>query len=111
MRLLGPFNQRCLGVFFLQAEDGIRGLIVTGVQTCALPISLAIAERFLEDKEDLIHKATGWMLREVGKRDQAIADSFLMKHCQNMPRVMLRYAIEKLPAERRKRYLDGTARL
>ncbi len=71
--------------------------------------TLAIAEQVLEDQEDLIHKATGWMLREVGKRNQAVAASFLAKHYQTMPRVMLRYAIEKLPVEERKRYLEGTA--
>jgi 3-methyladenine DNA glycosylase AlkD len=69
--------------------------------------TLKIAGMLLRDKEDLIHKAAGWMLREVGKRDQPILETFLKRHHRNMPRTMLRYAIERLDKEDREAYLKG----
>ena len=68
---------------------------------------LKLAELLIHDAEDLIHKAIGWMLREVGKRNMDVECHFLNKYYQGMPRVMLRYAIEKFPEKMRQQYLQG----
>jgi 3-methyladenine DNA glycosylase AlkD len=69
--------------------------------------ALNISGILVSDKEDLIHKAVGWMLREIGKRDIKEEKIFLDKHYRNMPRTMLRYAIERFPERERINYLKG----
>lgn len=68
--------------------------------------ALTMAPKYLDEQHDLLHKATGWVLREVGKRNQLALLNFLDQQASRMPRVMLRYSIEKLPESLRQKYLQ-----
>jgi 3-methyladenine DNA glycosylase AlkD len=77
------------------------------IKHCEFAETLNIAKLLLCDREDLIHKAVGWMLREIGNRDLLIEEGFLKIHYKAMPRTMLRYSIEKFPEALRLQYLRG----
>ena len=112
-----------MGVYLTEVEDPMPLLIklskskslwqrrVSMILTFALirkgdlQPTITIAKSLLKDDQDLIHKAVGWMLRELGKRDVMLLRKFLKEHSHEMPRTMLRYAIEKLPERERKQWL------
>jgi len=70
--------------------------------------TLKISRLLIMDDHDLVHKAVGWMLREIGKRSLSALERFLKLHYKKMPRTMLRYAIERFPEDKRQRYLNGS---
>ena len=114
--IVGAFlENRCRNPLYRMAESGTlweRRIAIMAtfhfIRKQQFEDTLKISRILLGDGEDLIHKATGWMLREVGKRDAESEEFFLKEHCRDMPRTMLRYAIEKFPPDRRRMYLDGS---
>jgi len=109
-RILGPVADRAV-LYKLAKSRSLWerriAIITTGyyIWQSDFNDTLKISEMLLGDPHHLIHKAVGWMLREVGKRDVKVLEKFLSAHAGRMPRVMLRYAIEKFPEPKRKEYL------
>jgi 3-methyladenine DNA glycosylase AlkD len=113
--IVGPFlwkrDRKQLHVFAVSSSLWERRIAIIStfyfIRQNDFEDSLKIAERLLTDEHDLIHKAVGWMLREIGKRNLTVEESFLKLHCRTMPRTALRYAIERFPDLKRKKYLLG----
>ncbi|HHY61058.1 MAG TPA: DNA alkylation repair protein [Clostridia bacterium] len=113
-KLLGPYlEKRDRGLLYELAQSGHlwrqRIAMITTlhfIRQGDFDDAVRIAELLLDHPHDLIHKAVGWMLREVGNRDLQRELDFLDRHHRRMPRTMLRYAVEKLPPELRQRYLQ-----
>lgn len=116
-KLLGPWLENRRRKFLYELSDSKnlwhRRIAIMAtfhfIRNGSFDETLSLADRLLEDRHDLIHKAVGWMLREIGNRDQKILEEFLLPRYSRMPRTMLRYAIERLPEERRQQYLKGAA--
>ena len=75
-----------------------------------LNLTLKLAKKYLKDPEDLIHKATGWMLREIGKRDEGVLLNFMKKNHKNMPRVMVSYALERVDRQKKQQFMLKSSR-
>ncbi len=90
------------------ASSGGNSGYVPSHQARGVLLDDVLGRKYLDETQDLQHKATGWMLREVWKRDTSVAENFLRKHYESVPRTTLRYAIERMPEERRQRFLKGT---
>lgn len=114
--ILGPYaEEREPGLLFEWARSGAlwkeRAAVLATLHFIwkrDFSLTLQLAEHFLHHEHDLMHKAVGWMLREVGNRNVDELHGFLKRRYRRMPRTMLRYAIEKLPSESRTAYLHGT---
>ncbi|MBI4078819.1 MAG: DNA alkylation repair protein [Candidatus Levybacteria bacterium] len=114
-KIVGPFllNRSKAILYKLAASKSIweRRIAIMGtfhfIKNKDFTDALKIATILVNDKHDLIQKAVGWMLREIGNRDQKIEEEFLKKHYKQMPRTMLRYAIEKFPEKLRLAFLHG----
>jgi 3-methyladenine DNA glycosylase AlkD len=91
-----------------QRRTAVVGLVKLARKGQHLDAACDLAERLLDDEEDLVQKAVGWLLKEAGKTDSARLESFLLKHGPNIARTTLRYAIETFPKQRRKRILEET---
>ena len=99
-----PLNQLVVSPSLWERRIAVLATL-TFIRAGQFDDTLVLVHRLLADKHDLMHKACGWMLRETGKKDESVLTAFLYTHMAHMPRTMLRYAIEKLTAEQRARYL------
>ncbi len=104
-------DKRPLSIFATSANVWERRIAILAtfffIKRGSYAEALRIAGLLLQDKEDLIHKAVGWMLREIGKRSLVTEEEFLRMYYKKMPRTMLRYAIERFPEPQRQQYLQG----